>query len=535
MKKAIILLLLLLCISITTYAINHMDLMTTMTGEHDRAYMGSSMASLDFNNDGYDDLVVCSNIWGAGQPPDSIAYGRIYFYWGGPDFDNIPDLIYTGSYEKEFKSTLCYLGDVNGDGLEDLGMTHYGTPFGLHLNNYKFSVFYGEQTPQPQPDFSIEYPYNLYLSISASALGDINGDGFDDIGLLLRKEDWTLSFHVIYGGSMQDVELFVAGQPAQASFFTGIGDVNHDGYSDFSIGHKDAVNFHVILYFGSPQFNIQNHLDLYSSPTYILTYSAGVGDVNGDTIDDFIGYANTPDASLYLWFGNSTLTAIHDVSLTPYNPGHLGGGGITSGDANNDGYNDVFGTNPMYDWNNGRAGLWLGRQQFNGTLDLTFDAPSETNECNFGDASTTGDYNGDGYCDYAVSAPFTDLSWFPWNGKVYVYAGNGELDDTTVRDDDQTVVPLTGQITLSLSPNPFEPGQVGINYSINGKLPDALQQAALVLYNVKGQVVSRHNLAVQQLRQGKGAIFPEKLKPGIYLAALVIDNKQVATTRLTVR
>jgi hypothetical protein len=530
MNKAL-LLIILLAFSVQYYCINHMDLLTTMTGEHNLANMGWSMASLDFNYDSYDDLIVCSNIWGADQPPDSIAYGRIYFYWGGPGFDNVADYMFTGSYESEFRSTLCNLGDVNGDGIEDLGMTHYGIPIGLHINNYKFSIFYGGSTPQPQPDFSI-----LYYSITASALGDINGDGFDDIGLQLSKSTppRTLSFHVIYGGSLQDVELFELGYPSYSHFFNGIGDVNNDGYDDLAVGYYDqSPSFNARLYFGGPQFDIQNYIVLYNNPTYIVPYSVGVGDVNGDSIDDFIGYAYTPDASLYFWFGNNIITPNHDVSLTPYNPGAYGYG-ITSGDVNNDGYNDIFGTNPISNWNNGRAGLWLGRQQFNGTLDLTFDAPSETNECNFGDASAAGDYNGDGFCDYAVAAPTTELTWFPWNGKVYVYAGNAELADTTVGNEDEVLPEPSGLWSVKLSPNPLMGRQDILTLKLSGQGYKDLSRAEVTLSNIKGQVINIVALTAAELQTGSVILTPGALPSGLYLLSVRQGNSILVTTKLSV-
>jgi hypothetical protein len=40
-----------------------MDLIQTMQGEFNGSEFGNSMASIDFNADGYDDLVVCSDAW----------------------------------------------------------------------------------------------------------------------------------------------------------------------------------------------------------------------------------------------------------------------------------------------------------------------------------------------------------------------------------------------------------------------------------------------------------------------------------------
>ena len=47
--------------------------------------------------------------------------GRVYVYFGGPDLSTTPDLTITGSAEDvEFGTSLSLVGDVNGDGFDDL-------------------------------------------------------------------------------------------------------------------------------------------------------------------------------------------------------------------------------------------------------------------------------------------------------------------------------------------------------------------------------------------------------------------------------
>ena len=78
---------------------NHMDLMTTLYGEFIGSYFGRTVVSLDYNGDGYDDLVVASSLWNPnGAYNENIWYGKIYFYWGGPGFDNVPDFVIEGTY-----------------------------------------------------------------------------------------------------------------------------------------------------------------------------------------------------------------------------------------------------------------------------------------------------------------------------------------------------------------------------------------------------------------------------------------------------
>ncbi|HOZ01966.1 MAG TPA: FG-GAP repeat protein, partial [Candidatus Syntrophosphaera sp.] len=78
---------------------NYLDVMTYMSGEFGGSEFGESIASLDFNGDGYMDLVVSSGAWNPTLTfADQNRWGKLYFYWGGPGFDNIPDFVIPGAY-----------------------------------------------------------------------------------------------------------------------------------------------------------------------------------------------------------------------------------------------------------------------------------------------------------------------------------------------------------------------------------------------------------------------------------------------------
>ncbi len=527
MKKALLLLAILLSMSLQLYCVNHMDLLTTMIGEHDGARMGNSMASLDFNGDGYDDLVVSSPSWGYNQPPDSINCGKIYFYWGGPNFDNIPDMTLTGTYHWEYAGGVYNLGDVNGDGIDDLGVSHRAIQTGLDPGNPKFSIFYGGQVPDTQPDYSFELNYYQYGGIGAEALGDVNGDGFDDIGLQIAHGGTDL-YRVMLGGSLQNVDLFENGQHDYGAFFHGLGDINNDGYNDFSIGFFASGNQHVTVYYGGTQISLLNSLVLYLAPNFVLTSSCRTGDVNGDGFDDFIGYEGA--GTLKFWYGGADITPSYDLLLSPYLAGHNLDEGIRCGDLNNDGYSDILGTYPTYDWNNGMAGFWLGGQVFNATLDYTFEPPAELNQCNFGDVSVTGDFNGDGCCDYAIAAPFTDLIWFPFNGKVYVYAGNENLADTTVSNDDETNNLTSPDIKIKIFPNPINNKTSMLSIQITSTKNSRSSKCKAEVYNLKGQKVLAKAISLKNENRFDIA----KLAAGKYVVKFKID-RSIYSRKLTIK
>jgi hypothetical protein len=78
---------------------------------------GRCVAALgDFNGDGHDDFAIsasslCNPVW---------SQGRIYIYFGGPNPDTIPDLTIDGMHDYDFMGSMMASGDFNGDGFGDL-------------------------------------------------------------------------------------------------------------------------------------------------------------------------------------------------------------------------------------------------------------------------------------------------------------------------------------------------------------------------------------------------------------------------------
>src|SRR5512133_2309674 len=98
MKHIFIVVALLIAINLSAQD-NHMDVMTFMSGEFAGSEYGNAMASIDFNGDGYDDLIVLSDAWNpTGLFNDQNRWGKLYFYWGGPGFDNVVDFVIEGNY-----------------------------------------------------------------------------------------------------------------------------------------------------------------------------------------------------------------------------------------------------------------------------------------------------------------------------------------------------------------------------------------------------------------------------------------------------
>ncbi len=224
-----------------------------------------------------------------------------------------------------------------------------------------------------------------YLAVG---VGDVDGDGYPDIGVGAPFEDPGTSPDdagraYIFSGATGDV-LFTLVSPYEAQFgyfgwVAGAGDVNNDGYADVIVGAWEEPG-------GA------------TSAGRAYVFSGATGD------------------TLY------TL-----VSPNPEIEGKFGWWVRGAGDVDNDGYPDVIvgaeeedpGTSPR---DAGRAYVFSGPT---GALIHTLVSPSDEYEGGFGWAvSGAGDVDGDGHADLLVGAPYEDPGTSPeWAGRAYVFSG----------------------------------------------------------------------------------------------------------------
>ncbi|NLK50269.1 MAG: T9SS type A sorting domain-containing protein, partial [Candidatus Cloacimonetes bacterium] len=208
-------------------------------------------------------------------------------------------------------------------------------------------------------------------------------------------------------------------------------------------------------------------------------------------------------------------------------------GRVVYGDFNGDGYNDIAGANFKAYLYQGVAGFWLGGANPNTTCDLRIDRPPTSPFHQFGYCMAAGDFNGDGYCDLAISAPHPLDTYDPiYRGYVYIFAGNPDLTDTMVPIDDYLIPPAADNIKINCYPNPFHAESPKISYEIEGELPDHLESVLWTIHNIRGQVVHRQT-ADQPSKSG--SLLPKKLSPGVYVVSLHINGQRVSSSKITIR
>ena len=310
----------------------------------DSAEFGADIAIGDFNNDGFDDILVGAPLDGNAPLLDSdegafhIIYGqsdlKINTYDGGDLYDADDygvsiqlSSVYSPNSESEMGDSVA-VGDFNGDGIDDLAVS--SNEAGLNDGNEGIvTIYLGQNFGDPQEAVVINGnnsgSYMGYRQGSLQNLGDINGDGFDDLGI----RDYDDNFFIVWGQSSWSADY----------------DLNGDGINDVKLIDS----------------SIQSSLDgEYLSGTSIGSFYEfkGIGDVNGDGFDDILvvaPYANWDSnysGSEYgvgqIIFGQSNW--LGELSDTIYSSIEIKGNEsglqiISMGDYDNDGLDEFAFTN----------------------------------------------------------------------------------------------------------------------------------------------------------------------------------------------
>ncbi len=275
----------------------------TMKGEEKFDSFGISVSGAgDVNGDGYDDVIA-----GARLHTSSMGYyaGRAYIFFGGPDMDNVTDVVLDGSQSSDFFGiSVSGAGDLNGDGYDDVVVGASGA-YGVPNEAGYAAVFLGGKGMDGAADLKIKgkAPGDA-LGGAVSGAGDLNGDGYDDfiVGTSLNDaggED-SGAVYVFFGnGTLDDgCDLVLRENAAYDQFgktVSGAGDLNNDGYDDVLVGapqnqSRGIATGSAYAYFGGP------NMDALPDAVYVgpksdesfATAVSGAGDVDRDGFNETI-------------------------------------------------------------------------------------------------------------------------------------------------------------------------------------------------------------------------------------------------------
>lgn len=376
----------------------------------------------DINGDDFDDLLVSSS-------------NRILIYYGAPDglgataggsillSDLLPSFIpnIVGFAEK--------YRDINSDGIMDILVTVGNS--GTSENHGRLYVLRGGTsgftTVTSFTGVDFEVPFNLPVK----NLGDLNGDGFIDVGF--QEYDYS-SPGILYGtpGYFNadrknylnlDFDYLIT-----PSAINNVGDVNNDGYNDLliSIPEQDDYDGGGFLFLGTSTTVNPTPVKSFSGIPYYydLYYNLGLtsgpaGDVNGDGNDDFF-IGGSAASYTHIYYGNPDVNLIEkqvNIGIPLYSM-------IRAGDVNGDGNDDWIAAQTGYPNNGSYLSLLTGNSSgianvqscpMTGLpLALEFVAKS---------GQTAGDVNNDGFDDLLIAHDNLDPSGEDEFGKVQVVTG----------------------------------------------------------------------------------------------------------------
>jgi hypothetical protein len=147
-------------------------------GENQGDAFGSVGDFGDFNNDGYDDLIIAACLYDSSR-------GRVCLYYGGPDMDTKADLVFEGEMGTAGRfGRFVSAGDINNDNYDDFIVTadHYNESSG------RVYLYYGGETINTNPAFTFdgEVPNNRF-GLRTAIGKDVNGDSYGDILIGARE------------------------------------------------------------------------------------------------------------------------------------------------------------------------------------------------------------------------------------------------------------------------------------------------------------------------------------------------------------
>lgn len=439
------------------YAETSMNMIATIRLP-DTLMIHTSLPIGDYNADGYGDFLITA--YRSVYP--SYYYETAFLYYGGPQFDTIPDLIFRGQHLSPTEATgygkvAAQLGDFNGDGYDDFAI---GAPF---YNNDigKIYVYYGGPSPDTTADFEV-YGYNTYDELPYLDMmigGDYNGDGLGDILAVANNVVYGPKVFIYLGGNPPDtlpgIIYDYAGRMVEIGDAYGGSDINGDGYDDYGWRYWEN-GYHTLIFLGNSTLSQQPTIDSLIYGIYFFNY-----DISGDGVDDLS--RSISGLGRFLCLGGNPLDIQPDygigrlfINSFPINFHELGIKIISDmGDYNHELI--LFNTGVPFD-----------------TVPIaTFSYGYHHEVCKFG----LGDINSDSTDEIAL--PFNDSIYGP---HVEIY----QIIYSSIND---PIVPPAENELLSCYPNPFNSSTI-IRYPDN-------EEGEIGIYNILGQQVKALRVSLQ--------------------------------------
>ncbi len=393
----------------------------------------------DLNGDGLGELAL-----GASEPLGGPAGGGVYILPGRRNWPPLIDLEEEAAQGKcmLIRNTKCGVpfaagpGDMSGDGIPDLAVGFWGDDSPCRGEASEVWIFgqgltLGEEDPVPniliqgdpelipflhQPDTGGDPPEARVFGATIQKGGDLNGDGAPDL-IAEGHHTGRGAGYFVFGGVLRDgyyiVDLLASGRgvifPLEAElgwtgiYAAGLGDFNGDGIDDAAFGLPAAgfvYDGKAFVVFGSRQFgSVTTSIDLFGAN------DGGWLTIDGEYSYDWSGYVHA--------LGDVNGDGLADLGIT------------SSGHSNTRGRGYV-----IFGRRNPPESIRLRDAFGTGGFRVTSSAAENWLSAMFGGMSA-GDLDGDGYRDLAIGERLADASM-----RVLVIFGRGPSRPGYVRTGD---------------------------------------------------------------------------------------------------
>ncbi|MFQ5583281.1 MAG: FG-GAP-like repeat-containing protein [Calditrichia bacterium] len=461
------------CLSVTLLHAQHPALQEiySLQGWTNGVFLGNGLINPgDLNGDGYNEFISYSR-----------NTSKVLFYWGAFPVDTIPDLTFF-EMGPQFPKSLrdVAVANIDHDSLMEMIVPFTGSQ---DYETFIYKLGIGQDS---LADFILDGGGENVC------IGDLNGDGYDDIILADPDSVWLSRGRVrIYLGSANfdtTADYVIIGDSSRTSlgFAITTGDLNGDNYDDlivWGINYNINVSFDYIrIYNGSTNFDTTYDFQLNDpsiNPANLgFTLPAlSTFDYNQDGYDDlFIG-------GIFIYNGSTNFDTIPEHHLIWPDSSFNAYGGLTfnylfnSGDINKDGYQDLAIGMPFMFGGKGLVHIRMGSPY---GLDQDYIIVEPNRGSGFGwSVVPIGDIDQNGVSDILIGEPRNGLYD---QGKLHFYSGDSTLSPVVGIRGTSLPKPLAFVLKQNY-PNPFN-NETVIQYQLFKKL-----HVRLTIYNIQGQVI----------------------------------------------